>query len=70
MADEVFQNRQRTSTRNGILKADAVFRVSNLLHHHQVEYLQDVHQILGEPRFEAAFQAIPGQTSGISLRYF
>jgi hypothetical protein len=70
MADEVFQNRQRTSTRNGILKADAVYRVSKLLCDHQVDYLQDVQKILGDPVFEAAFQSIPGQTSGISLRYF
>jgi len=70
MAGEVFQNRQRTSTRNGILKADAVYRVGKLLHYHQVEYVQDVQKILGDPLFEAAYQAIPGQTSGISLRYF
>jgi hypothetical protein len=70
MADEVFQNRQRTSTRNGILKADAVYRVSKLLHYFQVEYLQDVQKILADPLFEAAYKAIPGQTSGISLRYF
>lgn len=70
LAEEVFQNRQRTSTRNGILKADAVYRVSKLLHDYQVDYLQDVQRILGDPSFETAFQAIPGQTSGISLRYF
>lgn len=70
MADEVFQNRQRTSTRNGILKADAVYRVSKLLRDRHVEYLQDVQKILGDPVFETAFQAIPGQTSGISMRYF
>lgn len=70
MAEEVFLNRQRTSTHNGILKADAVYRVSKLLHDFQVEFLQDVQRILGDPDFEAKFQSIPGQTSGISLRYF
>jgi len=70
MASEVFQNRQRTSTRNGILKAEAVGRVSQLLHRFQVEFLQDAERVLGDRDFEAQFQAIPGQASGISLRYF
>ena len=70
MANRVFQNRQRTSTRNGILKADAVLRVSQLLHSHAVEYLQDVAKVIENKDFEAEFRAIPGQTSGISLRYF
>lgn len=70
MAEEVYQNRQRTSTRNGILKSEAVYRVGKVLHDRKVNYLQDVQKILGNPGFEAAFQAIPGQTSGISLRYF
>lgn len=70
MAEVVFQNRQRTSTRNGILKADAVYRASKLLSDCGVDYLQDVHKILGDPYYETNFQSIPGQTSGISLRYF
>jgi hypothetical protein len=70
MANQVYQNRQRTSTRNGILKADAVWRAALLLHGHGVEVLQDVDRIIGERDFEAKFQAIPGQASGISLRYF
>jgi hypothetical protein len=70
MAGEVFQNRQRTSTRNGILKAEAVYRVCKLLQSCQVEYMQDVSRIIGDPGFEEKFREIPGQTSGISLRYF
>ena len=35
-----------------------------------LNYFQDVERILGEPVFEADIQAIPGQRSGISLRYF
>jgi hypothetical protein len=70
MANQVYQNRQRTSTRNGVLKAEAVWRVGVLLHGHGVEYLQDVDSVIGERDFEEKFQAIPGQASGISLRYF
>jgi len=32
MADDVFRNRQRTSTRSGILKAEATFRFAKALH--------------------------------------
>lgn len=70
MASEVFQNRQRTSTRNGILKADAIWRVGRVLQNFRVEFLQDVERVLGDRAFEEQFQAIPGQASGISLRYF
>ena len=37
---------------------------------YQVEYLQDVGRIIGNEEFESRFKSIPGQTSGISLRYF
>jgi len=70
MAGQVYQNRQRTSTRNGILKAEAVWQVSRLLQAYGVEYLQDAAGVVGRADFEARFQAIPGQASGISLRYF
>jgi hypothetical protein len=40
------------------------------LHGYAVEFLQDVEKIIGNQGFETKFQAIPGQTSGISLRYF
>jgi hypothetical protein len=70
MAAEVFQNRQRTSARSGILKAAAVQMVSQILQACQVEYLQDATSFIGDPTFEAKFLAIPGQASGISLRYF
>jgi hypothetical protein len=70
MAIEVFQNRQRTSARNGILKAAAVQMVSQVLQGYQIEYLQDASRIIGDLAFEAKFLAIRGQASGISLRYF
>jgi hypothetical protein len=35
-----------------------------------VEYLQDVDKVVGNSAFEAEIQKIPGQRSGISLRYF
>ena len=70
MTQNVYQNRQRTSTQNGILKTEAVLRFSQALKQFDVNTLQDVPKILGQKEFEAAIQTIPGQRSGISLRYF
>jgi hypothetical protein len=70
MTEQVYDNRQRTSARSGILKAEAVFTFSKILAEHGVEYLQDVDKILGDEEFETEITQIPGQGSGVSLRYF
>ncbi len=70
MAKTIYQNLQRTSTQSGILKSEAVLRFSKVLWEFGVAYLQDVNQIFENPDFEARIKTIPGQTSGISLKYF
>ncbi len=70
MTAQVYRNRQRTSSRNGILKSEAVLRFSEVLARFDVEHLQDVDKVLGEIDFEVEIKTIPGQKSGISLRYF
>lgn len=70
LTNKVYQNRQRTSTRNGILKSDSVLRFSQILRQHGIQYMQDVDRFIGHASFEKAIQQIPGQTSGICLRYF
>ena len=70
IARNVYQNLQRTSTRNGILKAVAVVNFAEVLRQFEVNYLQDVEKILGNQNFESAITEIPGQRSGLSLRYF
>lgn len=69
-ADEIFKNHQRTSTRNGILKADAVLRFAKILKKHRTETLKDL--FYGELPEEAQEELlrIPGQRSGLSVRYF
>ncbi len=66
----VFQNRQRTSTRNGILKSEAILRFSKILQKYNVNYLQDVTAVVNNAEFEDDIRKIPGQKSGISLKYF
>ena len=70
MAEKVYQNKQRTSTSNGILKAEAAYRFAGVIQGYCVEYLQDVNKILGDEKFEADIARIPGQSSGLSTRYF
>jgi hypothetical protein len=70
MAEKVYQNRQRTSTRSGILKSEAVYSFAKVVQQFGVEFLQDVEKIMGDPFFEAEIARIPGQSSGLSTRYF
>jgi hypothetical protein len=69
-AETIFCNRQRTSTKNGILKAEACFKFLELLHKFKVETFQDISKILNNEDFEESIKKIPGQRSGISLKYF
>jgi hypothetical protein len=70
MADEVFENRQRTSSKNGILKAEGVYRFSCALRKHRVGCFQDVPEAASNVALERDIRRIPGQRSGKSLRYF
>ncbi len=77
MADRILRNRQRTSPRNGILKATAVERWAKVLVEAGIETMQDAQGKfvssggdLPEPAIKEALLAIPGQRSGVSLEYF
>ena len=70
LARNLFGNRQRTSPRNGILKADAAVRFAQVLQHGRIEYLQDAAGLGERPDIEASVHRIPGQSSGLSWRYF
>jgi hypothetical protein len=63
MAEKIYQNKQRTSTCNGILKAEAAYLFAGVVQRYGVEYLQDVNKILGNEKFEADIARIPGQGS-------
>jgi len=69
-AEDVFQHRGRTSPRNGILKAEAVRRFAEALADHGVEHLQDMPHAVRDSSLERAIKRVPGQRSGISLKYF
>ena len=66
MTEKVYQNKQRTYTHNGILKAEAAYLFAGVVQKFGVEYLQDVDKILGDEEFEADIAKIPRQGSGDS----
>ena len=70
MATLVNKSRQRTSTKNGILKSVAVHRFAMVLQSNGVEYLQDVARVANADDFKSRILEIPGQGSGICLQYF
>jgi hypothetical protein len=70
MAKGVFRNRQRTSTRSGILKAEAVYRFSKALQRFGIEIFADALRSGRSVDLERAIKSIPGQGSGLSLKYF
>ena len=63
-AGEVVRHRGRTSTRGGILKADAAVRVAHRLLEHDVHRVGDLHRLFGDAdRFDAVqarLRQVPG----------
>jgi hypothetical protein len=70
LTENIFRNKQRTSTSNGILKSEAVILFLKVLQKFGVEKLTDISKIYDSASFESEIKSIPGQRSGISLKYF
>jgi hypothetical protein len=66
-------NRQLTSTRSGIRKAEAVQRYGRILVDHGVETLADVGTLLSDPdqtkTVEKVLSRVPGHGSGVRVSY-
>jgi hypothetical protein len=69
MMSDVYDNRQRTSSINGIVKAEAALEVARILLKYNINTLKDFANIADIDAFERDFMQIPGQGSGVSLRY-
>ena len=70
-ATTIFANRQRTSTRGGILKSEAVVHFAHILDESGIQTLEDLVQKADTlPSVETKIRQIPGQLSGLSWRYF
>lgn len=69
-ATTIFKNRQRTSSTNGILKAEAVYRFAKILQSHKIESFADLYSTADLASIELSVKQIPGQRSGLSWQYF
>lgn len=73
LAGEVLGNRGRTSTRGGILKADAAIRYAEILAAAGVQRLGDIAGLLANPgvlvEVEGTLRAVPGHGRGARLSY-
>lgn len=67
-AATVLENEQRTSSRNGILKAQAVLDCAKVFQQNGIENLRDFNSKMNTS-IENEFLAVKGQSSGISLKY-
>jgi hypothetical protein len=70
LASGPFGNRQRTSSRNGILKAEAVRQFAMALRSAGIERFADIGDENKLLLAESTIRQIPGQKSGISFDYF
>ena len=68
-AEHVVKNSMRTSSRNGVLKAEAVARASEVLSQMGVESAADLRKRFNESAVEGGWRAVRGQRSGISWHY-
>ena len=68
-AEGVLHNKQRTSSRNGILKAEACRQIAEILRKHAVETLSDFIHYSDRDSLDKEILAVKGQSSGIMLRY-
>jgi hypothetical protein len=72
MARDVFRNHQRTSSRSGILKCEAVYKVCTSLQGFGAETFATFRQVLESGRHDdlrRSFTAVRGQGSGLSFNY-
>lgn len=69
-ATTIYQNHQRTSSRNGILKAEAVYRFAKILQENGIESFADLNSASDLSFIGNCVKQIPGQKSGLSWQYF
>lgn len=70
-AERVLHNRQRTSSTNGILKAEACYDVAKILQKHNIETIADFRSMSGETEKQviAEIKQVKGQGSGVMIDY-
>lgn len=67
-AENVIKNTQRTSSANGILKAEAVLECAKVFDRNSIQTINDFNKLLNDD-IEKEYKKVKGQGSGISLSY-
>ena len=68
-ATDVFKNSHRTSSRNGILKAEACYLVAKVFQKHKINTLDNFNNYTNKPALDTDILNVKGQQSGIMLKY-
>lgn len=70
-AERVLHNRQRTSSTNGISKAEACYEVAKILKDHNIETIADFRSMSEETEKQVVkkIKRVKGQSSGIMIDY-
>lgn len=68
-AQKAFRNSQRTSSKSGILKAEACYLVAKVFEKHRIDTLDDFNNYADKDKLDADILAVKGQSSGIMLKY-
>lgn len=68
-ASEVLKNRQRTSPRNGILKAQASLEVARIMKLNNIDTVGDFQNFKDKEKLNKQICSVRGERSGIMLRY-
>lgn len=69
LANDIFNNRQRTSSINGILKAEAVKQIIKIFNKHGIETKTDLLNHNDIKKIEEEVKSVKGQGSGITFYY-
>jgi hypothetical protein len=70
MAESVYQNRQRTSARSGILKAEAVLKFAKVLQTFGAEYFQDLSKVINDLASIQPCAQFPGKEAEFPYNIF
>ena len=68
-AKDALHNMQRTSSQNGILKAEACRDVALVCKNHGINTLKDFREYADKKSLDCDIRAVKGQSSGIMLKY-
>jgi len=66
LAINLFSNKQRTSTSNGVLKAQAVMEALSVMNQHGIDTIDDFNDLSKKSVMEIEWLKVKGQSSGLT----